>query len=739
MEHWTSRLEAGYQRYCGLLFGALALVMVACVLFVGQDVGLSNNGDFVRTMAASSLRFGNQLPSHTYVDTFQIVLPHPSAWQNVLSILFGGDGLANYPSLHVLPVRVSVVLSLVVNKLAGLPMDTYHLEVLGGMYTLLYAAGIGLLLSQFRLRRLWQDLLVKLAALVVLCDIGYVAYFNSLYGEALEHIALVYCAAMLVRVLTRQPTVWDGVWCALAAASYGWAKFFNIPVAILLVLVLEGIVLVRLGRRRVLAAGGAALALLLGVWAIVPGWMDVETNYNAVFYGIVRDVDEDTAKEYLSDLGLPEELSDYRDTNYYLGGLLESLEARGLRDAAESVTKLDLVRFYLTHPGRLWEQMQLTALHCGMIRPYYLANYGGDQPLMSYSQRMSLWSTARDALPFDTLAGNLAVPAAFTALAVLVWRRRLKPAHLALLLLALWGALGYCYGLPVMLNGEGDFAKHMFAFLELLDLLLLACLALALDRAGRGRPEGVLCPAVGGALALALLLPPAWDQAASLWQAGQAHSQLQPGSYVTLGNYGGQPLTWLVVGQEEDRFTLLCQDEAISLPFDEDGGNDWLGSTLRTWLNDGFLDGFSPDHLALLQAQDNTVLLPDHLRGQAQEGHLDFACTHIAVLADRGYDRAYRRQAQDTVTLPDIDLIATLARAGQDISGASYWLETPYCPSDALVRYAARDGHLYFGPAQVARVVRPVVQITGAELSGGNGSRAHPFLLSWAPAVFRLS
>ena len=143
MTHWTSRLETGYHRYCGLLFGALALLVVACVLFAGQDVGLSNNGDFVRTMAASSLRFGDQLPSHIYVDTFQIVLPHPSAWQNVASILFGGDGLANYPSLHVLPVRVSVVLSLVVNKLAGLPIDTYHLEVLGGMYTLLYAAGSG--------------------------------------------------------------------------------------------------------------------------------------------------------------------------------------------------------------------------------------------------------------------------------------------------------------------------------------------------------------------------------------------------------------------------------------------------------------------------------------------------------------------------------------------------------------------------------------------------------------------
>ena len=730
MKPWASRLETGYRKYCGLLFGALALIVVSCVLFAGQDIGLSNNGDFVRTMNACSLGFGDRIPSHTYADTFRISLPHDSPWENVASILFSTGGVRNYPSLHVLVVRISVVLNLMVNKLAGFPMDTYHLSVLGGLYALLYAAGIGLLLSQFQLRRLWQDLAVKLLALVVLCDIGYVAYFNSLYGEPLEHIALIYCAAMVVRILTRPPTVWDGMWCALATAAYGWAKFFNIPIAIVLLVVMEGILLVRLGKKRVIAFGGAALALLLGVWAIVPSWMDIETNYNAVFYGIVRNVDEATSKEYLADLGLPDELSDYRDTNYYLGGLAESLEEQGLRDEAESVTKPDLIRFYLTHPGRLWEQIQITALHCGMIRPYYLANYGEGQPLMTYSHRMSLWGTLRDVLPFDTLWGNLAVLAAFTVLAGAIWRRTLRPAYLALLLLALWGAMAYAYILPVVLNGEGDFSKHMFAFIELLDLILLACLALALNQAGKGRTGGALCPAVGGCLALVLLLPPVWGQASALWRNSRSHARLEPGAYVTLGSYAGRELTWLVVSGDGGGYTLLCQDSSISLPFDEEGGNDWLGSSLRAWLNGDFLeDSFTSSELELLEVQDNAVLLPDHLRSEAQRGNLDFACSHIAVLADRGYERAFQRTAQDAVTLPDINLIAALARSGRDVSGAAYWLETPYCPSDTLVRYTARDGHIYFGPAQVSKIVRPVVEIGQVEVTGGSGSLGDPFHL----------
>lgn len=744
----THGAAALYRKYCGLAWALLTLVLISLVLFAGPDVGLSNNGDFVRTMNASSLSFGERTPSHTYADTFHISLPHGSAPENVASILFGTGGLRNYPSLHVVPVRLSVVVSLVVNKLTGLPMDTYHLQVLGVMYTLAYAAGIGLLLSQFRLRRLWLDAAVKAAAILVLCDIGYVAYFNSLYGEALEHVALVYCAALLLRVLTRVPTGWDAAWCALASGVYGWSKFFNIPLAILLILVMEGAVLLRSGKRRALAFGGAALALLLGVWAAVPSWMDIETNYNAVFYGVVRDVDEATAKEYLADLGLPEELSDFRDTNYYLPGLTDELEARGLREQAESVTKPDLILFYLTHPGRLLEQAGLTALHCGMVRPYYLANHGEGFPLMSFSQRMSLWGGLRDALALDTVWGNLAVPLAFTALVLLCFRRRARPLWLALPLLALWGALAYCYLLPVMLNGEGDFAKHMFPFIELMDLLLLSCLALSLDKAApspekrpapaearEGRPPrfsrlaGATSPAVGCALALVLALPLIAGGAQGLWREGSAHPGLESGAYVTLGSYEGEALTWQVVGQEGDRYTLLCQAENISLPFDQAGDNDWRTSSLREWLNGAFLDGFSREERSLLQDREHTLILSDRYREQAERGDLDFACSHIAVLSDRLWQRAYQVQVSDLVCLPDVTLIASLARAGWDMSGAAYWLDTPYCPSANLTRYVGQDGHVYFGDASAPLSVRPVVEVAGARVTGGSGSLADPFTL----------
>lgn len=721
-------LEGLYRKRCGLLFGGVALVVVLLVLFGGDGIGLSNNGDFIRVMRATSLYF-DKMPAHTYVDTFTIALDRGSALANVTAILFGTEGLGTYPSIQVLVVRLSVLVNLVVNKLAGWEISTYHIQVLGIMHALLYAAGIGFLLSQFRLKRLWKDVLVKSVALMVLCDIGYVAYFNSFYGEALEHIALIWCAAMLVRVLGRTPTVWDGVWCAVCAVMYGWAKFFNIPLAVLVLLVLEGIVLLRTGKRRALAFGAAGVAILLAVWTAVPSWIDIETNYNAVFYGVVRGVDQETAEDYLEDLGLPAELADYRDTHYYLSWVEGSLAERGLLDQAKSVTKPQLIRFYLTHPGRLWEQAKLTALHSGMIRPFYLANFGEGYPLMTFSSRMSLWSLLRDWSALDTLWGCFAVTGVAVAMAVVLWRKRVKPVFLALPLLCLVGGLCFAFLMPVMLNGEGDFAKHMFAYGEIIDLLLIACLGFGLEKAGRGRQGGVVCPALAVALALVLVLPPAWGVAQNLWRDSGRHTALESGAYVRLGSYGGKELTWLVAEETAEGYTLLCMDERISAVFDQAGENAWAGSSLRVWLNGEFLTGFTPEERALLITGENPVILPDRMRDTAERGDLDFAFSHIAILADRLWERTWQTRVADTVSLPGIDLVARLAREGRSIAGTDWWLETPYGPHNRLVRYVGADGHIYLGDALAVRVVRPTVEIRPVEPLSGSGSRRSPFVL----------
>ena len=80
--------------------------------------------------------------------------------------------------------------NLAVNLLTGQSLDTYHIQVLGVIYLLCYA-GLLLLFSSFRLPNPGCDLLVKAAVIFILCDEGYVTYFNSLYSEPVQMLGLL--------------------------------------------------------------------------------------------------------------------------------------------------------------------------------------------------------------------------------------------------------------------------------------------------------------------------------------------------------------------------------------------------------------------------------------------------------------------------------------------------------------------------------------------------------------------
>ena len=103
-----SRREALWRRWGSLLLTLAAFATTAATLFAGDGIGLSDNGDFYRVMTASSLEQAVEDRSFRYVDTFRIRLEEDSALGNLSRILFSPEGVADYPSIQLLPVRLSV-------------------------------------------------------------------------------------------------------------------------------------------------------------------------------------------------------------------------------------------------------------------------------------------------------------------------------------------------------------------------------------------------------------------------------------------------------------------------------------------------------------------------------------------------------------------------------------------------------------------------------------------------------
>lgn len=704
-----------YDRHGALCLALAAALLMGLVLFAGGGAGLSNNGDFVRVMSANHLSFADSTAAFVYEDTFRMDFEGPITPGVVRDLLFSLDGVGGYPSIHVAFVRLSLLGNLAVNALFGLSPNVYHIQVLGAIYLFCYAVLLFLLFRSFRLPKWGVDLAVKLVILFVLCDEGYITYFNSLYSEPVQMLGLLAMAVFALRALGGKGSLTVNSLCFfLACLVYGWSKFVNLPAAALCVICLGTVFLLGAEKRRrlpIAACGLVCVALLGAVYLALPGWMDYETNYNAVFYGILKDTTPQQQAEYLAELGLPQEMAELADCNYYMERTVAFHANADYQAAFGQLSKLDLLAFYLRHPLYYLQKLDVAMAHSGFIRPYYLSNLDATHPRLTFAGRFGGWSWLRGQLPVNTWVFSILTVAAGC---LCLWRVLVQSGgehakrKTVLLLLALLGTLCYQFGIPTVTNGEGDLAKHMFAYAQLLDLLLLFLLVrlgYALCGARRLRsPAPLLAIALAAAVCLSLAAPSVYRGARSL-----SHGV---GGHVTFGAWEGRAIEWEIVSAEDGQVVLLALDGVGSRAFSAANSNRWSDSDLRNWLNGEFLaNAFTSEERSLILSREHRVLLSGPYKAQATSGYNDFFAFHVPKYSDRGMETSLAETTSDAVRLPDIRLLADLSRRGL-LDPTPCWMETPYYNNGIMVRCLGPDGYFYMKDAAEPLTVRPVIVLS---------------------------
>ena len=733
-----------YDRFGHLLLGLLAFILIAFTLFGADEIGLSDNGDFSRVIRASSIRKTGEQSRFVYVSGYEMELQGESSWEQVGNLLFSGENVDRYPSVHLLFVRVSTLGNYVFNKLIGADPALYRLGILSLFYALCYSFALSRLFRSFHIKNRVADIVCKALALVVLCDSGYTAYFNSFYSEPVQMIGFVLTVAGCLHILSEPRLRIGGViWMTLAALLYGWSKFANLPVALLVIIVFSIIAFSKCRHFGIFRLMAVSLAVIVGIFLLIPDWMSFETNYNAVFFGALYDTTEERQKEYLQDLGLSEEYTELAETNAYVKRVQETLYSAEFQEAFRHVSKTQLLLFYAKHPEQLVKLADIAIRNSGFLRPYYLSNYSGAYARFTRTHRFSLWSDLRVQLGFDHALVNLLLALVFVSMFLVLQRRREKRLQVRLkmqsilVLLCVTGILLYCLLVPVVSNGAGDVSKHMFAYAQVMDLLFFAILFMGAALCCEGTLREILPGLAGGLLAVLIVsASPVIRFAATAAAAGEAHDTLETGAYVQLGMMDADPLIWQAVSEEGGVFELLCSESVAERAFSSEGefgSNYWPDSELRAWLNGDFLESFSDEEQAAIAraVTENTFLLSGEYEEHAVGGTSDFYCMHIPSLAANGYGKAIYGTADDLVYLPDIAMISSLSKEQGIAAQSSYWLETPYYSNGSMLRVVFPDGYIYFRDASEKANVRPVVRITGMDVSAGSGSYEDPFILTF--------
>lgn len=471
---WRRRLSVP------VLAGLAATVVALGVLFVPSPIGVADNADYARLTCQLGLRTAvpkGVSPGEAYV---YFGLKHGSPYRYEL---------CQYRSPALEPLRVSSWIS---GAIPGVrPLD---LRVVGVLYAIAFGGAVGLLVSAVpgsdRVRGI-----VAAVGIVVLADVGLVAWFTSAYSEPLGYVTLLAVTALLMR-LWRAPTPGR----LLAATAVGFVLITTKPqYGPLAVILAPAVMVARLPGRRIAgripaqlprAVAGVVL-VVAGVIAVngTPRFIADANRFNAYFYGLLGHSPDVRAD--LDEFDLPPDLSRYAGRPIWT--TTEAMSDPDIVVFREKVNHATLVSFYLRHPDR-GLGLAARGFRAGADpQVTYLGNYGydPDRPPRQRACRLCVVSTlgawARPAVP-------LLVPLLWLASLFLGWRQvRQEPDRADRAvgggLLVVTGVAAVAFGTAAIGEADYEFTKHLYLSSAANFLLAVLLASVAVKRLAGKRLE----------------------------------------------------------------------------------------------------------------------------------------------------------------------------------------------------------------------------------------------------------
>lgn len=447
-----------------------AAAVIVYVLFVKPVVGIADNGDFLRIMTSSGLDYLD--PNLSYEDKYFGYF--------IREFKLVPLGIGGYASTQVPLVVVATWL----NKLFH-SRELFDMRFMAVVYGLLLLTAFWAAARFHRTLPTASQIALGLLLVFIFADVGYIGYFNSLFGEPVSFVFLLLTIALALALATRDrpgPEIGLLVAFFVCAIFLTGSKVQNAPVGVLIALL--GLRFIGLRgdlswRRTVIGLSAFLLLGSLAMYVFAPKQLKEINLYQTVFYGVLKD--SPTPEQDLEDLGLPKELAVLAGTNFFTPDTpIPQRDPRLYELFYDRMSHGKIALFYLSHPGRLLAKLEVAAENGMTIRPYYLGTYEKNEgmPRGAIASKFGLWSEWKRTLLPNTLWFLVPFALVYYAVLWLEWRNasslggRIYAETFALI--GLIGAVSFL--IPVIGDGEADLSKHLFLFNVCFDLMFAASL-----------------------------------------------------------------------------------------------------------------------------------------------------------------------------------------------------------------------------------------------------------------------
>jgi hypothetical protein len=444
--------------------GACIFILVF-TLMLRPIIGVADNGDFPRIMGSTGLQYMSGDYEERYFGYVNRL------YRVGLALPMGGG----YFSTEIFMVGAAVLLSQAV-----LSTGVFDIRYLSLLYSVLFCSAIFLIIRCSRRRLGAAGWLLAGLLVFIFADIGYISYFNSLYGEAVSLVFLLLMAGSgMYLVLKDRPSLWMLAVFFTSAVFFTGAKIQNCPAGILAIFL--GLRLLKLGegrlwRRTAILGVSALIAVSLVSYVFVSRDIKVCNKYQTVFFGILKD-SPDPAGD-LAELGLDPDLAVLAGTNYFMQSYPVDIRSDDFKNRLyESVDHVKIAGFYLRHPDRFVNKLEIAAQNAFKLKQGF-GNYEKYEGV-AYRQTadmFGLWSDFKlKVLPHSLLFVALFYAGCFLILVFEYVRNRDTRNRLYLEIIAFIGATGLMQlVIPIIGDGEADLSKHLFLFNAAFDCMFIA-------------------------------------------------------------------------------------------------------------------------------------------------------------------------------------------------------------------------------------------------------------------------
>ncbi|MCS6105033.1 hypothetical protein DWV12_13655 [Clostridium botulinum] len=458
----------------------LVLIIGSLTLFIHPIIGMADNGDFYRVINKSGAYHLNKNSNEIFLGYFikdYGIYKYNNDYANLLI------------STQSIFVKLAIFFDRIFTK--DYVLDIRFMSV---MFLIIEAMGVYFFIKALinKLDSSKYKLTITLVTILIFCDTGYLAYYNSFYGESVNICCFLMSIGLLIYMIEFDKFTWYNL-IAFGISSFLFfgAKQQLAPVGILIafIFIIIGIYMTNKRFTKMLAYILAVIFIVSSMvfYKSITGDFKYINIYHSMNRGIL--LNEDDPDSILEDFNISTQYSLLQETDFFEEiKLLDPYEEELIDDYYEKFSLGRILDYYITHPKAFIKVLKISFKNGYSIRPKVIGNYEQSEhkEFGAKSYFFATWSTFKEKFIPKNMLFTVSTIVIYLYLSTSRFLKAIKNNNKKIQFKEITYFYVFLVGISQIIisvigAGDADLSKHVFMYNMAFDLIFIYILSLIFE------------------------------------------------------------------------------------------------------------------------------------------------------------------------------------------------------------------------------------------------------------------